>query len=122
MCSVLNPMSRRLTALALTGASLATVGALTGGCAKRQPERVEVNTTPLVIDEAMQRRDWDRSIAYYPNGAVIAGPTLFNYEPKRNQVGYSYFASDSLTFFVNIVLLPLYYIRTPPSLTALTYH
>jgi hypothetical protein len=39
------------------------------------PQTSPVNTTPIVIDEAMQHRDWDRSTSYYANGGAIAGGT-----------------------------------------------
>jgi hypothetical protein len=39
-----------------------------------------VNNTPLVVDEAMQIRDWDRSTNYYANGATVAGGTGYCWE------------------------------------------
>ena len=39
------------------------------------PTRAPVNNAPLVVDEAMQIRDWDRSTNYYANGAAVAGGT-----------------------------------------------
>src|SRR5687768_10625841 len=39
------------------------------------PTRSPVNDSPLVVDEAMQLRDWERSTNYYANGATVAGGT-----------------------------------------------
>src|SRR5687767_6171346 len=39
------------------------------------PVRAPVNDAPLVVDEAMQIRDWDRSTNYYANGGTVAGGT-----------------------------------------------
>lgn len=41
-----------------------------------RPAKADLDTTPLVVDEAMQKRDWDRSVAYYANGDTLAGPDL----------------------------------------------
>ena len=60
--------------VAVVSAVLAIAGA---GCQAivPPPVRAPVNDTPLVVDEAMQMRDWDRSTNYYANGATIAGGT-----------------------------------------------
>jgi hypothetical protein len=53
-----------------------------GGCQlinKEQP-LAPVNNTPLVVDEAMQLRDWERSTNHYANGATIAGGTGYVWE------------------------------------------
>src|SRR5207253_7647155 len=44
------------------------------GCQRiAAPSMDRVNDTPLIVDEAMQKRDWQPSAAYYPNGATVAG-------------------------------------------------
>src|SRR4051812_13568920 len=45
------------------------------GCQTMEPVRAEKNNVQPPIDEATARRDWDRSTAYYANGATIAGGT-----------------------------------------------
>ena len=40
------------------------------------PTKADLNLTPLVVDESMQKRDWNRSVAEYGNGATVAGPDL----------------------------------------------
>src|SRR5262245_44970102 len=50
----------------------------------------ELNDSPLVVDGAMQLRDWDRAPALYANGDTPAGPTEFPYEPKWHQADWVY--------------------------------
>ena len=48
-------------------------GLLLVGCQRVAPPMADrVNDTPLIVDEAMQKRDWDPSVQYYPNGATVA--------------------------------------------------
>jgi len=49
-----------------------------GGCqfAVNRPVNANLDHSTLIVDEAMQRRDWDRSVARYANGDTIAGPDL----------------------------------------------
>src|SRR3954453_20125783 len=83
------------------------------GCSYRQNSAPVVNVDPIPPDEAMQRRDWPQAVASDPKGAVAAGPTQFNYEPKRNQPEWTYALADSGTFFVNMALLPYNLIKHP---------
>jgi hypothetical protein len=107
---------RRALALALGAATIASTG-----CAARQkPKFDRLTDSTIAIDPAMRTRDWDPAFAKYPNGAVVAGPTLFPFEPKRNQAGYAYYGADFLTFFTNLVVLPYSLVVTPPW-TAQTY-
>src|SRR3954462_2330517 len=85
------------------------------GCTYRHNSPPVVNVDPVPPDEAMVKRDWPQSTAEYPNGAVAAGPTNFNYEPRRDQANWKYALSDSGTFFVNMVLLPYNLIKDPPT-------
>ena len=63
--------------LVLMGVMLAAAGCQ--GVPKTQPLS-PVNNTPLVVDEAMQIRDWDRSTSVYANGAMVAGGTAYCWE------------------------------------------
>ena len=61
---------RRWTLVATCAFSLAaSVGCQTvvGPTAER------LNDKPLIVDEAMQKRDWDRTTAFYANGDTVAG-------------------------------------------------
>ena len=63
MFSIRDGRGRGRRALLLAG--LACGAALASGCQRTVPpsSRSPVNATPLLIDEAMQVRDWDRSTA-----------------------------------------------------------
>ena len=53
------------------------------GCQKDSPRSnlSPLNDTPLVIDDAMQsREDWERSSAFHPSGATVAGGTGYVWE------------------------------------------
>jgi hypothetical protein len=94
---------------------LATVVAgLAGGCAQQQQP---YTPPPLVVDGAMQRREWDRSVSWYPNGDTVAGPTRF---PLRSNVpeGSNVYAAASFDIVASLaqtVALPFTYIFIPPN-------
>ena len=90
----------------------ATLFLLATGCQRVQLNRpVALNDNPIVVDEAMQIRDWDRSTANYASGAVVAGAPRVTWEPK-NDNRYNY-AADPAIGVANIVTIPFTYIRTP---------
>ena len=68
-------------------------------------------TTP---DAAMDKRQWTESVAYIPNGATVAGPTGFAYEPRRDQKSYQFYYADTGNFFLNLVTMPFTLYKTPP--------
>jgi hypothetical protein len=65
--------------LAVMFVALAMSAAGCQGISKQYPP-APVNNTPLVVDEAMQIRDWDRKTSYYANGATVAGGTAYCWE------------------------------------------
>lgn len=96
------------------GAALALAG-LAGGCQWAGPPPTErVNTTPVVIDEAMQRRDWDQSVAYYQNGAVVAGPTATYLRPDPELPELAQGALETPLFVANVVIFPFTWVAAPP--------
>jgi hypothetical protein len=96
------------------GLAVLVAAALSVGCTHRENTPPMATVAPAVQDEAMQRRMWDQSTAMYPSGAVAAGPTEFNYEPKRYMVPeWRYWYADSFTFFGNMTLLPFNLIGHP---------
>ena len=76
------------------------------GVSKKYPS-APVNNTPLVVDEAMQIRDWDRSTSHYANGATVAGGTAYCWETADwvNQ-GHRRFV-DGPVATLNIVSMPV---------------
>ena len=106
---------RRMMPLALLAATVggALAGSL-GGCA--QPRQQAHTPPPMLIDGAMQLRDWERSVAYYPNGDTQSG---YNRFPIRSdaQVGESEYtdaAYDIGASLVQTVALPFTYFFIPP--------
>ena len=103
---------RRLMPLALLAAA---AGASIAGCARPTPQPA-YTPPPMLVDEAMQKRDWERSVAYYPNGDTVSG---YNRFPIRSdaQVGeaeYTDAAYDIGASLVQTVALPFTYLFIPP--------
>jgi hypothetical protein len=100
----------KIVALALCGAAL-------GGCAKHTrpaAASMEPEPTPLVIDEATQMRDWDRSTAYYANGDVPGPPVREKFGRKPN-TGNEYLDTlfEPIYFAGNVLYLPISLIEQP---------
>lgn len=99
-------------------AMLAAGVMVAGGCSTVQkvensaPERE--NQVPVMVDQAMQLRQWERSTARYGNGNVVAGPTGFPYITRWNQPEPYYLAEEVPLFVVQSVVSPLVLIVTPP--------
>jgi hypothetical protein len=85
-----------------------------GGCRYNvnRPVKADLNQTPLVVDEAMQKRDWDRSVARYANGATIAGPDLIVLENTTPDPVMR--VSDPVISVVNDSLVPITTVLFPP--------
>jgi hypothetical protein len=92
-----------------------------GGCAGRQP--AQQTRPPMIVDEAMQRRDWERSVSYYPNGDTVSGHNRFplrtDLQPGTNEYGAA--AYDIAASLVQTVALPFTYVFVPPFSRAV-YH
>jgi hypothetical protein len=103
------------------------------GCQRVGKSEIEpVHTGPLIVDEAMLIRDWDRSVSYYPNGAVVAGPTLFLWEPNYDRMPWwtagvwepALFAGQTVAAPVVGIFQPVWSevtyhgVRMPPTYTA----
>ena len=102
--------SAAFAALACAGLVVST------GCQRIPPNRpVALNDEPLVVDEAMQIRDWDRSTAYYGNGNTVAGATRLRFQPKDDRrLNY---AADPLIGLANFAIIPFTYFKTPARTT-----
>jgi hypothetical protein len=84
------------------------------GCSRIATPNPDVySDTPLIVDEAMQRREWEPTVAYYPSGDVVAGPTGFWYRPK-DDLGYVERQLVEVPIFVGqVALLPYRVIKEP---------
>lgn len=65
----------------------AVLAAATAGC-YHAPTPATSAPPPLVVDEAMQARDWSQSEAYYQNGGVKSTPlrTVFTTGPHNSRI------------------------------------
>ena len=93
-----------------------TVAAPNVGCQMRvaatPPETLQAE--PLATDPAMLVRDWPVQNAVYHNTSIVAGPTGFLFEPKRDQAAWQYSFLDTGVFLVNVVAMPVAFVMTPP--------
>src|SRR2546423_2799647 len=78
------------------------------GCQQALPAQAEkLNDRPMVVDEAMQRREWEPTVAHYQSGATVAGPTGFWYEPsdRLNENGKG--IVENPLFVGQVLMLPV---------------
>jgi hypothetical protein len=102
----------RLARLLLAGAA----AGLTCGCANSTPaqQKQELSQAPLTIDKAMQLRDWDQSVAYYPNGSVPAWNTRFHYRPNPAAPQWIKPVSEPIAFIGQTLFLPITLVTARP--------
>ena len=112
MCSTRNLAALTRPALFALGA-LALVGA---GCQRVGKAPVAtINDAPLVVDEGMQAREWDRSTVYYANGDVVAGPNGRVFETTADvDKGFRGAIVDPALSVANLVILPVTMVINPP--------
>jgi hypothetical protein len=82
----------------------------------------ELQKRPILVDQAMEHRDWSTSVATIPSGAIVAGPTLFAFEPGGSMdrpLDSSMF--EIPIFLGNIAVLPVVAVIDPPW-TPTAYH
>jgi hypothetical protein len=84
------------------------------GCSSTAPTRPELSQATLTIDTAMQQRDWDQSVAYYPNGAVPAWNTRFWYVPPAKSPQAIKPISEPIACIGQSLFLPVTLVMAPP--------
>jgi hypothetical protein len=94
--------------------SLTALAGATAGCAQQQQQ--VYTPPPMTVDGAMQLRDFERSVAYYPNGDTVSGIDRF---PIRSTAGldenqYAASAFDLAASLGQTVALPFTYLVVPP--------
>jgi hypothetical protein len=94
---------------AKTPAKVALGALLLGGCVQPMTATPEAPLTeePMVIDQAMQVRDWDRSAAVYTNLSFVAGSPGFWYQPKWNEPDWTYAVVEAPLFLGQALILPI---------------
>src|SRR5688572_16554704 len=98
-------VTRRMVAGVLSALALSAAAGCQG-VSRNQP-LAPVNNTPLVVDEAMQVRDWDRSTNYYANGATVAGGTGYLWEVSDNANAGHRRLLDAPVAVLNMVSMPV---------------
>jgi hypothetical protein len=77
------------------------------GCQMRQQRTTEpMSDMPLVIDEATQKRDFPKTEAMYPNGAVAAGSTWETIEPRSDLPYNTNALTETPISMANILMAP----------------
>jgi uncharacterized protein YceK len=79
------------------------------GCQAVQPARPsQVSQTPLIVDDAMQMRDWPQISARYEGTSVIAGHngTMWQYTPEMQAKEGWARVLDVPLFLLNTVTMP----------------
>jgi hypothetical protein len=122
MCSCLERMRGRAPAAICVRSAVLCAGALAvtfgaAGCAQKQ--QYAATPPPMVVDEAMQRRDWEPSVAYIPNGDTVAGVNRFplrsaGYYGEGGTPDYVGAAGDVGLSIAQTFALPFTYILVPP--------
>lgn len=107
-----------------------TLVMLSAGCVETSTSSVGlVNTEPLVVDQAMQLRNWEPSYAYYANGDTPSWSLGFAYTPRSDLQPYQYYFADTGTYLLNLVTMPYTFyqqrgglvstgVQLPPTYTA----
>ncbi len=84
------------------------------GCVKESKPVASVNRSPLIIDEAMQQRQWSRTVVHFQNGETPAGPTGFILEHPANTPRLVPILTDGPLFLANVVFMPIDFAINPP--------
>jgi hypothetical protein len=105
--------------VALIGGAVlgAVLGAmLVGGCTTVQnipPDALD--DTPIPVDAAMARRDWEQSHAQYAATGIHTTPNLYTFQSQEYSWsrGYSPVFTEMPLFLANVVLIPYQIFAAP---------
>jgi hypothetical protein len=88
---------------------------LAGGCQVAKPlEPSQVNTTPIVLDEAMANRLWPQSKCEVPSFSSTTGPAEVILVPSSSDDAVTAAAIEPGLFLADSLLLPVAMVQTPP--------
>ena len=88
---------------------------------KNEPVALMEHQQPMVIDEATQRRDFEKSTFYYPSQATEAGSPRFPFAARSGASRIERAAVEPALFLANVAVLPFTYLVKPPG-TAYDWH
>ncbi len=100
------PSRRRTVAVAVLVLAAA-------GCLKQTAPPAPLSHAPLIIDPAMERRQWPAVTAYYQNGETPAWPTGFVLAHRPDAPKWVPVVTDGPLFLANIAAMPIGYAFTP---------
>lgn len=81
---------------------------LVGGCQKiSTAPPAALNEAPMLVDQAMQIRDWNRSTAIYTNMSFVAGAPGYWFEAKYDNPYWSYALLEAPLFLGQSIILPI---------------
>lgn len=114
--SILNTARRPLGKLAPAAVAMLAAGWAAAGCSTQQKVVYDpVNTKPIVGDDAMAfRADWQRNVAPYPSGDVVAWSTRFPYTDQETRFDQANLVLDTVLFVGQTAFLPVQLIANPP--------
>ena len=85
------------------------------GCAVKQPPPLEaVSNAPLVVDDAMQHRQWPLTPVRSANGQTVAWPTATLLVDRDNEPVWQPAVAETPMFMANAVMVPVVYLFTAP--------
>jgi hypothetical protein len=91
----------------MTMAALSLSGMI-AGCQRNVPPSMEkVNNAPLANDDAINKRDWEKTTSYYGNGDTIAGGTGYMFQTHETVTDPYRRIVDPTISSMNMVLLPI---------------
>jgi hypothetical protein len=73
-----------------------------------------VDRSPLIVDEAMQQRNWQRTVVRFQNGETPAWATGFLLEHPKDEPKLLPILTDGPMFLENVLVLPVDYVLNPP--------
>ncbi|MBC8108204.1 MAG: hypothetical protein H7Z14_16580 [Anaerolineae bacterium] len=85
-----------------------------GGCQRIHdipPDALD--DTPIQVDPAMARREWEETRATYPNTGIRTTPTLYTFQSPDNRPNYQYALIELPLFITNGVLIPYQLFAAP---------
>jgi hypothetical protein len=79
-----------------------------GGCQRVGDVKPDaLDDTPVQVDAAMARREWEQSHATYAATGIHTTPTLFTFQSAPDRPNYQYALTELPVFLVNVVLIPV---------------
>ena len=86
---------------------IVAVSGLVGCQGNVPPARERIDASPLIVDEAMQRREWDRQTSFYANGDTVDGGNGYMFRTHETIPPAARTVVEPAVTTTNMVLLPI---------------